>query len=448
MGVSITMDFHLGIAGEMPIPPMTVFRALVYSHYRYNVGTPSQVGELLTILAQSPPVLELSKTHGFSSTVWTTSLRESRDGTPKKVRVVHDRVAFTGARTYGLTFDHVTLSDSQFELLSQLCENLHHLGKSHSRCTWVVSKDPAPKSWATLTPTGTLSSDYALLIPDPTYKGGVYKALSTQIEQVRKKLGGSFPGMRKCAYEMALNDAGPRHTPTAHTLGARPVAALLHLSTYTNNPRALPLVGQTLPLAEKYHRAVISTANRLGSNPYELFGMDEARRLMAGHEHAHILPYTTNGFTLDKILVYVPSGISPEGLSAITETTKLGRDFRIAVQDVFSNQEDLKRNTPFSRTSKVWESYTPFVPSDRYFKQVRATVGNECTRRGLPKPTLVEVLDHRDLNDFVTVRASQERFAHLRKRYSLRLHFAEPLTLPPLGANCHFGCGIFIPTSE
>ncbi len=226
---------------------------------------------------------------------------------------------------------------------------------------------------------------------------------------------------------------------------------------------------RTLPQAELLHRALVA---RVGSGERadcpELIGRDVAGRPLTGHRHAHLLPLDLDGDGhLDHILIYAQMGLGPTAQRAVRTLkrtwTKAGvGELRIAV----AGQGDLEhlRGLPTQLQTGVntllgpvggaraWTSLTPFVLPRHSKRRGKNTfdgqVSAELTSRGLPEPTVVELLPWDDqtraLRHAVRVRGYPAKRPAVDASFAVRLSFDLPLTGPlALGYGCHFGLGLF-----
>ncbi len=126
-----------------------------------------------------------------------------------------------------------------------------------------------------------------------------------------------------------------RFTRDAELPGAQPTtepssveAILLELAAPADSPPRLLHVRNTLPLAERLHRALVRRAakGRRIDCP-ELTGHDASGRpLESGHRHAHVLPLDLDGDQrLDHVLIWAPMGLGPAARSAVRSLRWLGK---------------------------------------------------------------------------------------------------------------------------
>ncbi len=105
-------------------------------------------------------------------------------------------------------------------------------------------------------------------------------------------------------------------------------AILLELAAPTDSPPRLLHVRNTLPLAERLHRALVRRAakGRRIDCP-ELTGHDvSGRPLESGHCHAHVLPLDLDGDQrLDHVLIWAPMGLGPAAQAAVRSLRWLGK---------------------------------------------------------------------------------------------------------------------------
>jgi len=252
---------------------------------------------------------------------------------------------------------------------------------------------------------------------------------------------------------------------------------LLSLTPFDTKRRSALSVTETLPQADRLHRAFVRMATRTGEHSSVLTGSDAQRRpLMHEHQHAHILPLDLDDDDyLDHVLVWAPMGLDAHAQNAIHSVSKTfikGGETELAVTVVLAGGvEDLQgfvgNDKPLLRSivgkslgSKDWRNTTPFVPPRYLKKQGRNTiigqVQAELRSRNLPEATHIRIMDSMpdDLSvDEQKLTRRLRQFDRVRRDrnappqdvgFTVELSFASPVTGPiALGYGSHFGLGLF-----
>lgn len=268
---------------------------------------------------------------------------------------------------------------------------------------------------------------------------------------------------------------------------------LVRLARYALDSAVLPLVTETLPVAEATRRAVMSIHGRLTERngvrgrSGVLSGKDEHGAPLAGHRHAYYLPTDEDGDgRLDHLTIYASADFGLNEQRAFDRLRELrtgrgGEDrhpLRLLLLGLGAPEE--YHPGPL-RFSKVWESATPYIAT-RYAK----TRGRHRIDMGSPE-SRAEFLQNDLLAQLAAVRpdlacngvpeaAIEPRWdenctfrlaGHWRtiqfKRFrnkagddggrrlagAFRLTFRRPVVGPlALGWSSHFGMGLFVPAAE
>lgn len=251
----------------------------------------------------------------------------------------------------------------------------------------------------------------------------------------------------------------------------------------------LPLVTDTLPVAEAFRRVVMGRFQRHchrqkyghAEKPYrELFrsevlsGKDAAGQIMKNHRHAFYLPAAEGDDPrrITHVTVVADRGFGPDELAALNaaRTLKLddeSADLRIQLV-ALGHLQDFR--TPLLAESAVWISATPFVVT-RYPKRRgtrRDRPEDYATPQAFAEHVLRQELERRpDMPEVVSVEVEEligkQRLRPIQfKRFrskpgddggrrpacGFRITFAAPVHGPVcLGHSCHFGLGQFMPSS-
>ena len=260
----------------------------------------------------------------------------------------------------------------------------------------------------------------------------------------------------------------------------------------------LPLVTETLPVAEAARRALMSLHGRLTEREGVrgrssiLSGKDEAGSPLTGHTHAYYLPTDEDGDgRLDHLAVFAPGGFGLDERRALDRLTMLRANrkgeerhpLRLLLLGVGRQNE--YHPGPFAE-STVWTSATPYLAT-RYAKtrgrqridltspearaeflmaDLRAQLSVYRPPREATADMRTEVTPEWDANRVFRLPGHDGR-RELRpiqfKRYrqkanddggrrlsgAFRIVFSEPVTGPLcLGYSSHFGLGLFMPLGD
>jgi CRISPR-associated protein Csb2 len=248
----------------------------------------------------------------------------------------------------------------------------------------------------------------------------------------------------------------------------------------------LPLVTETLPLAEQARRSLLSKCKYLAlrSNSRLLdddigplcpafWGRDEQGHPRTGHEHAFFLPTDEDGDgRIDHLTVFAKMGFNSVERQAIDRLRRLSfgqSDPLSLLLTGLGRPEEFR--TPLLEQSTVWVSATPFLVT-RHMKRnglkrdpreffeapdgrdqfVAQVLREEIRRRGLAQEGMtIERLPHvgtgaglRPLQ-FRLYRRKAGDDGGARLRGLFRLTFPRPVAGPiALGHSCHYGLGLFV----
>lgn len=399
-----------------------------------------------------------------------------------KTSLVFD--AFTAverADPLGVTWPNVELPDDQCSLLDDLLAVMGYLGRAES---WVDARrvDLAPRAncqpgdSAVDTDTGEVLGELVTLYaPLPPAE---YQALRGRFlidKKAQKKLGGTLPKSLLDALSVDTSDLrklGWSQPPAARKVSyLRPLDALrpkhvikkaqTHAVTAVNfilSGKPLPRVEDSLRIGELMRIATMGQCKRAfgeGGIPsvFSGHGLSVGNR----HRHAFYLPWDSSGDgTLDRVLVFVPDGMSDAEQRALVKVQRLwergGTEWRL----VFEGRGAPDVAAKLTRPSTTWESVTPYLHPWHVKKRfgVEDQIRRECRERGIPEPVAVEAFDEVDVS-----KGRMRRPIHFRRFRSRRclsqpdrlgsfrrLTFPEPLAGPlALGFGCHYGLGLFRP---
>jgi CRISPR-associated protein Csb2 len=256
------------------------------------------------------------------------------------------------------------------------------------------------------------------------------------------------------------------------------------LARFALDAPVLPLISETLPLAEQLRRCLLAKCKHLArrdkptladSDIWPLspafWGKDEQAQPRLGHEHAFFLPADEDGDgRLDHLTVFAPMGFNSLECQAIDRLRRLpfGECDPLALLLIgLGSERDFR--CPLLEESAMWISATPFVvtryPKRRGSKRdrpedyatpaifVQHVLAQELKRRpGLPEVVSIEAVEglgpHRLRPiQFTRLRSKRGDDGGRRPAGGFRITFAGRVRGPLcLGHSCHFGLGLFLPS--
>ena len=223
-----------------------------------------------------------------------------------------------------------------------------------------------------------------------------------------------------------------------------------------------PHVTQTIEIASMMRDAVMSKAGRLRRDGWvsqRISGHDDSRRpLRANHEHAYWLPVDNDRDGLvDHIAVYIRYGIEPSARRAFSDVTRIynrgGTSARVRFAG-FHHRADMARRCILFKSGTRWVTATPyFMPwhakknfgaaeqIQREASEQRIGVVPADTDAAAAIPTRGGAVP---IKSFQSARHGKAPAAARGRHVSIRLAGSKngPVLL---GANSHFGMGMFVP---
>jgi len=279
-----------------------------------------------------------------------------------------------------------------------------------------------------------------------------------------------------------------------------PRVAAFHVVRFALDSSVLPLVTETLPVAEAARRALMGAHGRVawkrehGNEPYPtrpedrpksavFSGKDASGTPLEGHRHAYYLPTDEDGDgRLDHLTVYAADGFGLDEMKAFDRLRELktgrrgeeGHPLRVLMLGMGNTVEYLPGPL---KPSKVWVSATPYLavrhPKTR--GRDRVDLSNPSAMAGFlaadiraqlsaVRPDLAEAVESVeplvDENDVFRIAENLRpiQFKRFRRKAgddggrktagAFKLTFHEPVTGPLcLGWSSHFGMGLFVPGS-
>lgn len=513
-------------AVEWPPSPWRILRALVATWKRTLPDlSQEQVEPILRALAEPPEfVLPPASTgHTRHYMPWF------KKGPDDRTLVFDTFVAIQRDARLLVRWPNAALDETQRCLLAHILRNLNTLGRSESWCqAELLGGDEAarhfensagnrvsiPLDGADVPPDAEI---IRLLCPDPgsafadncvititkktTGRGKKKQTVEVRSTiydpswnmcmetlQLHKERWSDPPGSRWVQYArprdcFKIEPAGPSCT----RLGAQP---RIHVVRYVLDSTVLPLITETLPVAESARRALMSIHGRLTEKngvrgrSDVLSGKDEHGQPLAGHQHAYYLP-TDEDYDgrLDHLTIYAAGGFGDYEWRALDRLRELrtGREGEerhpLRVLLLGMGMLDEYYPGPLAR-SAVWVSATPYIAT-RYAKtrgrqridmgspEARATFlqGDIRAQLAAVRPDLagenaseVAISPLWDDNQIFKIGARWRtiQFKRFRRKTgddggrrlagAFRLTFRRSVAGPiALGWSSHFGMGLFVP---
>jgi CRISPR-associated protein Csb2 len=504
-------------AVEWPPSPWRILRALVATWKRTLLDLPQdQVEPILRALAEPPefviPPASTGHTRHFMP--WF------KKGPEDRTLVFDTFVAVPREANLLVRWTSASLDETQLDTLDRILRNLNTLGRSESWCEAELVDSPANGRWRVCRPLeGELPRDHEivrLLCPDPGSAFGDDHVLRVAPKTTGRGKNKRTVEVRTTMYDPAWNvcmetlqlhnerwsdppgsqwvpyirprdcfkiDRGPR----ALRIGDHP---RIQVVRYALDSTVLPLVTETLPVAESARRALMSWHGRLTEKngvrgrSDVLSGKDENGERLTGHRHAYYLPTDEDGDgRLDHLTVYAAAGFGPDEQRAFDRVSHLRTDregearhpLRVLLLGMGMCTE--YRPGPLGE-SKTWISATPYIAThyaktrgrsriDLKSSEARAVFLQEDLRGQLAAVRSdlfdgenidVEIEPLWDTNHvfLIAKRWRTIEFKRFRQRAgddggrrlagAFRLRFGDPVKGPfALGWSSHFGLGLFMP---
>jgi CRISPR-associated protein Csb2 len=504
-------------AVEWPPSPWRILRALVATWKRTLPDLPQErVEPILRALTELPEFIlpPASTGHTRHFMPWF------KKGSDDRTLVFDTFVAVPREAGLLVRWPSESLDNRQLNTLARILRNLNTLGRSESWCEAELADGPANQGWRVCDVLqGDVPRDHEivrLLCPDPASAFADYhvitvtktttgraknkqtvEARSTMYDpswnlcmetlQLHNERWSDPPGSRWVPYVRARDCFKIDPKPRSSQLVDRP---RIQIVRYTLDSTVLPLVTETLSVAEAARRALMGIHGRLTEmngvrgRSNVLSGKDEHGEKLAGHRHAYYLPTDEDGDgRLDHLTVYAAEGFGRDERRAFDRLRELrmGREGeeRHPLRLLLLGMGVAEEYAPGPlRVSKTWVSATPYIAT-RYAKtrgrnridlaspEARAAFLQEDLRAQLAavrsdlveEDTIdVEIEPLWDDNQIFKV-AGQWRtiqFKRFRSRAgddggrrlagAFRLTLRHPVRGPlALGWSSHFGLGQFVP---
>ncbi len=484
---------------EWPPSPWRLLRALIAVWRRTCPDfSENQIRRILEPLTQLPqfrlPPYRIAHTRHYMP--W------GKKGPADRTLVFDTFVSVARRDPLFVGWPNVELAPDDRSMLATLLANLSSLGRAEG---WVhaelATEQPAwnctPATEGDPNPTPVLCPDPATAFEDKYYPSLDPKKLAKRkvkpseflfdcprwhlcldTETIHAQKWSTVPGTKWVNYERPqanLSPISPKRHPNSG--GKRTIAR------YLLDGPVLPLVTETLPIAEQARRALLASckylARRNDPGPSDtdiwrlapaLSGKDDEGRPRTGHQHAYFLPADEDGDgRIDHLTIFAPMGFNDLECHAINRLRYLAFDEgeqQLQLLLIGLGKEwDFR--APLLDESTVWVSATPFVVT-RYPKR-RGVKRDRPEDYSSPKifacHVLTQELKRRELPEILSVdevligahklRSIQFKRFRSRKRNDdggrrpaggFRITFAQPVRGPLcLGHSCHFGLGLFLP---
>jgi CRISPR-associated protein Csb2 len=405
---------------EWPPSPWRILRALVATWKRTLTDLPQeQVEPILRALAEPPEFLlpPASTGHTRHFMPWDKNWKPNEPDKAKTL-VFDTFVAVSRESPVRVRWPNTSLDGAQRDALTCLLRNLNTLGRSESWCEAELVDGVGNPDWHVCRPLrGDAPAKHEIvrvLCPDPasTFSNDMF------IRKITRQRGGKSvekaervvtydPDWHLCAETLWLHNEkwsdppGSRWVPYTRPRDcfkiepkARPRRTVdrlrIQVVRYALDSAVLPLVTETLPVAEVARRTLMGIYGRLvwkrlqGEAPYplepalrprtEVFsGKDAAGDRLNGHCHAYYFPTDEDGDDrLDHLTIYAEGGFGSDERRALDRLHGLRMGWegeaRHPLRLLLLGMGACDEYSPGPlQMSKTWESATPYLAT-RYAK--------------------------------------------------------------------------------
>jgi CRISPR-associated protein Csb2 len=449
---------------EWPPSPFRIARALVDIWYRRRPSWPEErIARALRLLAGEPryelPAMSLGHIRAYMS--------QKTDAADDK-KLIFD--AFVALDSQSRVHIHLPTAgngddeDAALADLSELLAELDYLGRSQSWIDARVVDHVAPKSSEADMPKERVA---CLIAPDeyqklavPTIGRGKGKHAARWVEAI------SLSSKEIQSLGWSLSPAltwvdVPLVTENRSRAGRDHRQAGFVQATYRLDSRVLPLVTDTVSVAERCRRYLMGTHRRLqGGDPSRVSptfsGKGRDGRPARGHQHAYFLPFDQDGDgRIDHLIVFAAGGFDSSELATLDRFRRIHGskglpEIHLALTSLSSPKHDAGE-----WMSSRWRSATPFIPPRHYRrgrgpleKWIEDELKRECANHGLPEPKVRAWLtetSHAPPKRWFEFKRSRKG-ERPRSGYGFSISFGEPVKGPfAVGYGAHFGLGLFLP---
>jgi len=523
-------------AVEWPPSPWRILRALVATWKRTLPDVAkSDVKPILEMLAAQPPEFELPSAatgHTRHYMPWFKNGPDDRTLVFDTFVVVAREPDETGNGWHPAPlvarWPNGCLGEAQRKTLARILANLNTLGRSESWCEATLDdaasettldtkqlvrplngNDPPPNTEIVrlLCPdvTHAFADDHVVNVTTKTTGRGRNKQtieqrtticdpawnLCMETLQLHKERWSDPPGSRWASY--ARPRGCFRIEPAARPQTRSRAQPHIQVARYALDSTVLPLVTETLPVAEAARRALMSIHGRLtehngvrGRSPV-LSGKDGQGHPLIGHGHAYYLPTDEDADgRLDHFTVFARDGFGPHERRALDRLRQLntGRrgEERHPLRLLLLGMGTLEEYHPGplgASKSKVWVSATPYIAT-RHAKtrgrdridmsspmaraeflitdlrdQLRAVLtdfansADRVTIEPVLDGTAFKIADRWRPIQFKRFRSKPGDDGGRRLAGAFRIVYPQPIAGPiALGYSSHFGMGLFVPVGN
>jgi CRISPR-associated protein Csb2 len=299
---------------EWPPSPWRLLRTLAAV---WKVQLPEvpemEIAELLLRLA-SPPGFRLPQ-----GSVGHTRrcMPPYRPGT--KTLVFDTFIALDRSTPVYVEWPGIELTPNQMQLLREITCRVHHLGRAESWCEARLHGDSVldagPYTCAPLVATAQGEPVQLLSARLDVTPCALLHGLLADTRMLREKERKAMsPQARWVVYGRPIEALLPRASFTP-VPPSRITAVILHLDR-----KPLPHVTETVSIADRTRRAILSRFGRLfdGSYSQVLGGRDDDGKVREGHQHAFYLPVDHDGDGyLDHLIIYAAEGFDSQDMAAL-----------------------------------------------------------------------------------------------------------------------------------
>lgn len=488
---------------EWPPSPWRLLRALVASwKIKASELDEPEVKALLQELSAPPSFYLPPATTGHTRHY----MRWYKKGPEDQTLVFDAFVCLDRESDVAIIWPEVTLEESLTNVLRRLLNQMGYLGRAESWCEARLLDEfsGTPNAWPVNGENPSASQELVRIVCADTEKafGNEYvtkqkfqgrgKNKTTVVEtpydpawnlcmdtaQLHKEKWSDLPGSKWVTYVRASDCLDPPRKARLYPCPSRPQTQVVR---YALDSSVLPLVTETLPVAEAARWALMSLYNA-GETKSEMFsGKDADGNRLSGHRHAYFLPTDEDGDgRLDYLTVYAADGFPQGEMTALDKLRTIKQTRRDAATHPLrvlllgmGLLDDGYRPGPLAK-SRVWESATPYIAA-RYAKtrgknrvdlgsidavieflveDLRRQVGEILPKAGDPADLKIEPM--LEGNAFKVAGRRPIQFKRFRQKSnddggrrlagSFRIEFPRDVSGPiALGHSSHFGLGLFMP---
>lgn len=505
-------------AVEWPPSPWRILRALVATWKRTLPDiAKADVKPVLEELAAEPPKFELppaSTGHTRHYMPWF------KKGPDDRTLVFDTFVAVSRDEVLLVRWPGASLDDTQRSVLAQILGNLNTLGRSESWCEATLLPDDEAGTpcqdvrgqEAKPLNSGDVPDGHEivrLLCPDASSAFQDHEFTDNSKKKPKRTAPPYDPDWHLCAETLWLHaqcwsdPPGSRWVPytrprdcfkiepAARSRTRSPAQPCIQVARYALDSTVLPLVTETLPVAEAARRALMSIHGRITERNgvrgrSRLFsGKNEAGDPLAGHRHAYYLPTDEDGDgRLDHLTIFARDGFGPDERRALDRLRQLNTGRRgeerhpLRLLLLGMGARDEYCPGPL-RASAVWVSATPYIATrhartrgrdriDLASPQARAAFlvadlreqvlavlpdlagsADDVKIEPLLDGSAFKVANRWRPIQFKRFRSKPGDDGGRRLAGAFRLTFRRPVRGPmALGYSSHFGMGLFLPDAH